>query len=87
MTDNENQFSVYWFDPDGNTHKEREWIGAKEAVQFAHSLTSRPAAKIGVIKRVVITDADDFTCFMWEDGKVIYPKVHDLQQAVARHDH
>jgi hypothetical protein len=85
MTDN--QFSVFWMDPDGNVHKEREWVGAKEAVQFAHNMTTRPAARIGIIKRIIITDADDFTCFMWEDGKIIYPKEADILQSTVRHDH
>ena len=41
---------------------------------MAKSYTLRPAAQIGIIRKVTIVDGDDSTCFMWEFGKgVTYP--------------
>jgi hypothetical protein len=37
------------------------FIDAETAVKLARDVTERPAAKIGVIKRVIITDSADFT--------------------------
>lgn len=75
-----NEFSVFWFDPDGNTHKELAFVGAKEAVEMAHSLSRRPAVALGVIRRIMITDGDDYCVFLWEDGKIVFPEpqVHNV---------
>jgi hypothetical protein len=81
-----NEFSVYWTDPDGNNHKELAFVSARDAVEKAHSLSTRPAAKIGVIQKIIITDASDFTCFLWQDGKVVYPNQDTLPVGSARHD-
>jgi len=91
MTDHEqledvNEFNVFWFDPDGNTHKEREFVTAMEAVECARSLSTRPAAKLGVIRRIMITDGDDFCVFLWEDGRVVFPDDH-TREMEARGDH
>lgn len=73
------EFSVYWFDPDGISHREAAFIGVRQAVELARSLTKRPAAKIKirgrvVIQRVIITDGGDHTVFEWKYGKgVTFP--------------
>jgi hypothetical protein len=82
-----NEFSVYWSDPDGNTHKELAFVSARDAVEKAHSLSTRPAAKMGVIRKIIITDGADFTCFLWQDGKVVYPDEVAIRTGTARHDH
>ena len=70
----ENEFSVYWFDDDDFNHAEARGIGPKEAVELAKSLTVRPAALLGIICRVIITDGGDFTVFEWKKGDgVTYP--------------
>ena len=63
------EFSVYWWDPFETYHVEKRFCGAQEAVETAHSLTTRPAAMMGIVRRVMITDADDCTNFVWEYGK------------------
>jgi len=72
---NDGEFSVYWWDPDGHYHAERSFIDAETAVRLAFSLTERPAAKLGMIRRVIITDGGDFTNFEWKHGiGVTYPQ-------------
>jgi hypothetical protein len=69
------EFSVWWFDPDGYSHPEKCFVDAETAVRLAFSLTERPAAKLGMIRRVIITDGGDFTNFEWKHGiGVTYPQ-------------
>jgi hypothetical protein len=69
------EFSVYQFFPDGTYECVLRFADAKTAVETAKSYTDRPAALIGVIRRVIITDGGDFTNFEWKFGEgVTYPK-------------
>jgi DUF971 family protein len=60
------EFSVYWFDLQGHTHEQLRFVDAKTAVESARDLTKRPAALIGILRRVIITDGGDNTCFEWK---------------------
>jgi hypothetical protein len=68
------EFNVVWWDPDGRHYYEKRFCGAEEAIRTAVSLTRRPAAMIGIIKRVIITDGGDCINWEWKDGKVVYPE-------------
>ena len=53
-------------------------VSAEEAVETARSYTTRPAAVLGIIRRVIITDGGDNTCFEWKNGEgVTYPPRED----------
>jgi len=68
------EFSVFWFDREDHYHAERCFVDAETAVRLAFSLTERPAAKLGMIRRVIITDGGDCTSFEWKHGiGVTYP--------------
>ena len=56
----EGEFSVYQFFPDGACERVRQFVGAREAVETAKSYSERPAARIGIIKRIIITDGGDY---------------------------
>ncbi len=72
------EFSVWWQDPQGTNHPEARYIAAEEAVKLALSLCVRPAAMIGVIADVKITDGGDCTNFHWVYGRgVIYPEGYE----------
>lgn len=62
-------FNVVLFFPDGSHHYERRGLEAKEAVELAKQCTERPAAKIGMIERIIITDSGDCTNFEWTYGQ------------------
>lgn len=67
-------FAVYIFFPDGSHHCEGSFTEALEAVQCAKRQTEKPAVLLGMIRRVIITDGGDFTCFEWKHGEgVTYP--------------
>ena len=75
-----NEFSVFWWDPTGTYHKELSFVSAKEATEKAISLAKRPAALIGVIQKVMITDGNDFCVFLWEFGKgVVFPTKEEIE--------
>jgi hypothetical protein len=77
----EAEFSMYWWDPDGNQHRELSFVTAREAVEKAHSFTTRPAARMGMVKKIMITDGLDFCVFLWEDGKIVHPSEDILAEA------
>jgi len=75
MVDEDNElFSVVWFDQEGWSTRERTDLPAKDAVILAHELSLRPAATSGAIARIIITDWGDRTVFEWKDGEVTFPK-------------
>ncbi len=65
------EFSVYWWDPEGNYYREIRRVDPETAVRTAKSLTERPAALLGMIRRVIITDGGDCTNFEWKYGEGI----------------
>jgi len=69
------EFSVYQFLADGSYERVREFVSAEEALKAVRHYTTNVAVKIGITKRVIITDGGDCTCFEWIAGKgVVFPK-------------
>jgi len=62
-------FDVWFFFPDDTHIKEYENLSAEEAVEKAAQATKRPAAQVGMITKIMITDKDDYAVFIWEFGK------------------
>ena len=50
-----------------------EWVrlgvSAEESVEAAHHYCNSIGAQLGFVEKVMITDADDYCCFLWERGK------------------
>jgi hypothetical protein len=68
------EFSVYLFFADGSSYCERQFVSDKEAVELAAECSRRPAAVVGLIRRIIITDGGDDTCFEWVFGQgVTFP--------------
>lgn len=63
-----NEFSVYQFFDDGMQEKVREFVSAENAVAAAHHYCNGPA-RIGVTRRVIITDGGDCIVFEWKHGE------------------
>jgi hypothetical protein len=61
-------FSVYQFFPDGTHECVREHVSAEESVRAACHYTRSVGARLGTTRRVIITDADDYTVFEWQYG-------------------
>jgi hypothetical protein len=78
------EFSVYLFFPDESSFCERQFIGAREAVELAAECSRRPAAIAGSIRRIIITDGGDDTVFEWLYGQgVTFPRQMEGRKARA----
>lgn len=62
----DNEFSVYWWDRDNGQHKELRFVTSDAAVKAAHRLTHGPAAVLGIVQRVIITNGGDRIVFEWK---------------------
>ena len=62
------EFSVCQFFEDESYDYVRRFVDAEEAMLAAHAYSHNPAAKIGITKRIIITDGGDCTCFEWQYG-------------------
>jgi len=69
------EFSVYqFFADDMGQEKVREFVDAEEAMTAAAHFCSSVAARMGITKRVIITDGGDCTAFEWKFGEgVVFP--------------
>lgn len=67
-------FSVYQFFPDDTHECVGMGLDAEAAVLKARSYTTRPAAQLGIIRKVIITDSGDACVFEWRHGEgVVFP--------------
>ena len=67
MTDGE--FSVYVFDCNDDYEEMLRFVDGKTAVEEAHRISKSVGAKLGLFKRIIITDGGDCTCFEWKHGE------------------
>ena len=74
------KFSLYWWDNAGKQHLELQCVPAdEEFTSTLTRLTQGPAATMGVVTKVKVTDNSDYTNFLWENGKLIYPTRADIE--------
>ncbi len=68
------EFSVAQFFEDGSYEYVRRFVSAEEAMAAFGHCTTCVAAKIGITKRVIITDGGDCTNAEWKFGEgIVYP--------------
>jgi len=68
------EFSVCQFFNNGEHEYVRRAVDAEEAVKAARHYTDNVASTLGIVERVIITDADDCCCFEWKRGEgVTFP--------------
>lgn len=76
----EAEFSVYQFFPDESYEPVLRFVDGETAVRMASRLTQTLGAKIGMTRRVIITDGGDHTCFEWTFGEgVTFPPPESRQ--------
>lgn len=72
-----NEFSVCQFFEDGSYEYVRQWVNAEEATKTAIHYATSVGARLGITRRVIITDGGD--CITWEwrykEGIVFPPEV------------
>jgi hypothetical protein len=68
------EFSVCQFFEDETYEYVRRFVDAEEAVKAARHYTDNVAVKMGLTKRVIITDGGDHCVFEWKRGQgVVWP--------------
>lgn len=65
------EYSVYWWSAENDQFEESRFIGLELAMHQVKRLTQGPAAVMGMVKRVIITDGGDFIVFEWKYGEGI----------------
>jgi len=65
----EGEFSVCQFFIDDTHEYTRRFVSAEEAVQAFSHYTQSVAVKMGLVKRVIITDGGDCITMEWQAGK------------------
>lgn len=69
-----NEFSVVQFFEDDSYEYVRRFVSAEEAMTAVKHYTNNVATRMGLVKRVIITDGGDLCCFEWIHGKgVVFP--------------
>lgn len=69
------EFSVYWWDDQGAQHTEYRYVDINVVKSAIMRLCKGPAAILGIVNRVMVTDGGDNACFDWNktDGVVFPP--------------
>lgn len=76
------EFSVAQFFEDGTWEYVRRFVDASEAVTAALHYTDNVACKMGITKRVIITDGFDRCVFEWRHGEgVMWPTPEPRREA------
>lgn len=70
MTDTET-FNVCQYFPNGSYDYIKRYVTAEEAMATAKNYIGRPAAIVGIIQRLIITDGGDCIVFEWQFNKGI----------------
>jgi hypothetical protein len=69
-----NEFSVCQFFSNGMYEYVRRYVGAEEAITAFRHYTENVASRMGIVRRVILTDGGDCVNMEWEYGKgIIYP--------------
>lgn len=75
------EFSVCQFFADERAGYEyvRRWVSAKEAMKAFKHYTHNVAARLGPVRRVIVTDGGDAIAFEWQYGKgITFPNAAEL---------
>ena len=66
--DNSGEFSVYQTFEDGTTERVRTFVPLSDAFDAFRHYTTNVAVTMGIVKRVIMTDRNDFTVMEWQHG-------------------
>ena len=75
------EFSVCQFFEDGSYEYVRRFVSAEESMQaFAH-YTTNVASRMGITKRVIVTDGGDAICVEWKYKEgIVYPPKEEIEK-------
>jgi hypothetical protein len=68
------EFSVYQFFADTQCERVLSFVDGRTAVEQAKALALSVGGRLGMTKRIIITDGGDCTVFEWKFGQgVVFP--------------
>ena len=68
-------FRVYVTFKTGDRHLDTDWCDDKKMIQSLYRLIHGPVARMNVIKEIRVVDQDDYTIFLSQEGKQIFPHI------------
>lgn len=78
----DSQWSVCQFFPDGSYEYVRRYVSIEEAIKAAHFYTNNVASRMGMTRRVIITDGGDSVAWEWKFGEgIVFPP--ELKETAA----
>lgn len=81
------RFSVYQFFEDGSYEEVRHHTDIQDAEKAAKHYCTSVAARIGITKRVIMTDLGDCIVFEWKYGQgVVFPVLQSPSKDVSSKD-
>lgn len=82
IKEDEEKFNIYWWDNEGEQYEEMRNAPIGYTQHAIVRLTKGPAAMLGVVRKVLVTDSGDCTCFLWtRERGVEFPKEADITSA------
>lgn len=73
-------FNVVQYHPDGTYEYTMRAATAMAAVTESRIITQSVGARVGLVKRVMITNMADECCFDWQFGKgIVFPRPEDME--------
>lgn len=75
------EFSVYWWSRENDQFTESRFILLDLAMHQVKRLTQGPAAQLGMVSRVIVTDGGDQIVFEWKkDEGITWPTKEMLDE-------
>jgi hypothetical protein len=69
-----NEYNLIQYFQDGTWEYVRQNVSAEEAIMTSKRYVTSVAAKTGIVRRVMVTDGDDFCNFDWQYGRgIVFP--------------
>lgn len=76
------RFNVYQFFDDATNEEVRRGVTQEQAIKAVQHYTDCVASKMGIIRRVIITDDLDLTIFEWKFGEgVVFPTPEQIKES------
>ncbi len=71
-------FRVYITFDTGHQHLDTDWCDKETLLKSIQRLRYGPISKMGILKEIRVVDTCDFTIFLVQDDKVVYPRIEEV---------
>jgi hypothetical protein len=71
------KFRIYITFDTGDRHLDTDWCDKETLLNSIGRLRHGPISKMGVLKEIRVIDEDDYTIFLVQDDKVVFPQINE----------